>query len=54
MKLRIAANLAPAMLALVGSASMIAAAHAETIVLKADLKGSNEVPPNNSPAAGKA
>jgi CHRD domain-containing protein len=53
MKLRIAVNLATVVLALVGSASLIAAAHAETIILKADLKGSNEVPPNNSTAAGK-
>lgn len=32
----------------------ITAASAETITLKADLKGSNEVPPNSSPATGKA
>jgi hypothetical protein len=30
------------------------AAAAETIVLKAELKGSNEVPPNNSIGAGSA
>lgn len=30
------------------------AARAETIALKAALKGSNEVPPNNSPASGEA
>ncbi|CAN5312439.1 CHRD domain-containing protein [soil metagenome] len=30
------------------------AASAETISLKADLKASNEVPPNNSAATGKA
>jgi len=29
-------------------------ARAEKITLKADLKGSNEVPPNTSPATGKA
>ena len=29
-------------------------AQAEKITLKADLKGSNEVPPNASPASGKA
>jgi len=29
-------------------------AQAEKITLKADLKGSNEVPPNTSPATGKA
>jgi Cu/Zn superoxide dismutase len=55
MKLRIATNLVVAtMLALAGAASTIAAAHAETTILKADLKGSNEVPPNNSTATGKA
>jgi hypothetical protein len=32
----------------------VPAAHAETITLKADLKGANEVPPNISPASGKA
>jgi hypothetical protein len=32
----------------------ITGARAETITLKADLKGSNEVPPNSSPASGKA
>jgi hypothetical protein len=32
----------------------ISAASAETITLKADLKGANEVPPNTSPASGKA
>jgi len=31
-----------------------ATASAETITLKADLKGSNEVPPNSSPASGTA
>ncbi len=32
----------------------VTAAVAETITLKADLKGSNEVPPNSSPASGTA
>jgi hypothetical protein len=32
----------------------LAAANAETVKLKADLKGSNEVPPNSSPASGTA
>ncbi len=32
----------------------ISAATAETVTLKADLKGANEVPPNSSPASGKA
>jgi CHRD domain len=54
MKFMITANIAAVMLALVGSASLIDAARAETIVLKADLKGSNEVPLNTSPATGTA
>ena len=32
----------------------VAVANAETVKLKADLKGSNEVPPNASPASGTA
>jgi len=32
----------------------ITAASAEAVKLKADLKGSNEVPPNSSPASGTA
>jgi len=48
------ANLATAILALVGSASIAPAVRAEMITLKADLKGSNEVPPNSSPATGTA
>jgi CHRD domain len=32
----------------------VATAGAETVTLKADLKGSNEVPPNSSPASGTA
>jgi hypothetical protein len=32
----------------------IATASAETVTLKADLKGANEVPPNSSPASGTA
>jgi hypothetical protein len=54
MKFMTAANFATVMLAIVGSASLVPAALAETITLSADLKGSNEVPPNNSPATGKA
>jgi hypothetical protein len=54
MKIIVAANIATVMLALVGSASLAAAARAETVILKADLSGSNEVPPNTSPATGKA
>jgi hypothetical protein len=48
------ANIATVMLALVGTAGMVPAARAETVILKADLKGSNEVPPNSSPATGTA
>src|SRR5258708_13933424 len=54
MKFVTAANLAAVMLALVGSAATVPAARAETITLKADLKGSNEIPPNDSTATGKA
>jgi hypothetical protein len=32
----------------------MATASAETVALRADLKGSDEVPPNSSPAFGKA
>ena len=39
---------------LVGLPNCIPPAHAETISLKAELKGTNEVPPNASPASGKA
>jgi hypothetical protein len=39
---------------LVGASNQISPACAETITLRADLKGSNEVPPNASPATGKA
>jgi CHRD domain len=39
---------------LVGLPNCIPPAHAETVALKADLKGTNEVPPNASPASGKA
>ena len=39
---------------LVGVAGGTPPAQAEKITLKADLKGSNEVPPNASPASGKA
>ena len=42
-------------IASLGIASLgIGAASAETVKLKAELKGSNEVPPNNSPATGTA
>jgi CHRD domain len=39
---------------LAGAPKFISPADAETVMLKADLKGSNEVPPNSSPASGKA
>ena len=39
---------------LFGAPNGIPAAQAETIQLKADLKGANEIPPNASPASGKA
>jgi CHRD domain len=54
MRFTITARIATVTLALLGSASLVAAARAETIVLKADLSGSNEVPPNTSPATGTA
>lgn len=54
MRFMIAVNVANILLAVVGSATITAAARAETIALKADLKGTNEVPPNNSTATGKA
>jgi hypothetical protein len=49
-----AAYLIAAIAILVGAPNGIGAAHAETITLKADLKGANEVPPNTSPATGTA
>ena len=39
---------------IVGAPNGVSSARAETITLKADLKGTNEVPPNASPATGKA
>jgi hypothetical protein len=49
-----AAIYAIATAALLAGPTCIPPAHAETITLRADLKGSNEVPPNASPATGKA
>jgi hypothetical protein len=43
-----------AILILVGVPISLSAARADTITLKAELKGTNEVPPNNSPASGQA
>jgi CHRD domain len=37
-----------------GVSNGISPAYAEKITLKADLKGTNEVPPNTSPASGNA
>src|ERR1700737_4168381 len=54
MRFMIAVNLANILLGVVGSATITAAARAETIALKADLKGTNGVPPNNSTAPAKA
>lgn len=39
---------------LAGYLVMVPAAFAETVIFKADLKASNEVPPNNSTATGFA
>jgi CHRD domain len=52
--MKLAAYLIATIALLVGTPSSIPPARAETITLKADLKGSNEVPPNASPATGKA
>ena len=43
-------------MALLGGLLIVTAApsHAEVVKLQADLKGSNEVPPNNSTGSGKA
>jgi hypothetical protein len=51
---KIAAYLIAAIALLVGLPNGIPPAQAETFTLKADLKGANEVPPNASPATGKA
>jgi CHRD domain len=49
-----AGYLVAAIALLFGVPKTIPAAQAETITLKADLKGTNEVPPNTSPASGNA
>jgi hypothetical protein len=54
MKQRTVFQVAAATLALAGALVIAPVAHGETIALKADLKGSNEVPPNNSTATGTA
>jgi CHRD domain len=38
----------------IGTPTGVPSAQAEMITLRADLKGTNEVPPNASPATGKA
>jgi hypothetical protein len=48
------AYLIPALLLLCEAPIGIAPARAETVTLGAELKGANEVPPNTSPASGKA
>ena len=50
MKTRITTMFAAVVLA--GNLVMLPAAFAETVIFKADLKASNEVPPNNSTATG--
>ncbi len=47
-------SLIAAIALLLGVAAGALPANAETVTLKADLKGTNEVPPNTSPATGKA
>jgi CHRD domain len=49
-----AGYLIAAIVLLFGAPNGIPAAQAETIQLKADLKGANEIPPNASSASGKA
>jgi hypothetical protein len=49
-----AVHLVAAIAIFAGAPNGVPAAYAETIALKADLKGANEVPPNTSPASGKA
>src|SRR3982074_2482475 len=49
-----AAYLIAAIALLIGISISIPPAYAETVILKADLKGTNEVPPIASPASGKA
>jgi hypothetical protein len=54
MKPTTAARCAAPVLALAAALAMAPAARAEMITVKAELKGSNEVPPNNSTATGAA
>jgi hypothetical protein len=49
-----AVHLVAAIAIFAGAPNGVPAAYADTIALKADLKGANEVPPNTSPASGKA
>lgn len=52
--MKVLALLFGTILAFVGTTAGISAASAETVTLKGDLKGSNEAPPNTSPASGQA
>jgi hypothetical protein len=52
--MKVRALLFGTILALAGTTASISAASAVTVTLKGDLKGSNEVPPNTSPASGQA
>ena len=52
--MKVRALLFGTILAFVGTTAGISAASAETVALKGDLKGSNEAPPNTSPASGQA
>jgi len=49
-----AVHLVAAIAIFAGAPNGVPAAYADIIALKADLKGANEVPPNTSPASGKA
>jgi hypothetical protein len=51
--MKVRALLFGTILAFVGTTAGISAT-AETVTLKGDLKGSNEIPPNTSPASGQA
>ena len=52
--MKTAIHLIAAVALLFGLTNGIRPAQAETIALRADLKGANEVPPNASPATGQA
>lgn len=54
MTLKLSTHLAAVVLAVAGLVTIAPVAHAETIALKAEMRGTNEVPPNNSTATGMA